>query len=304
MSQVEIRQHVTSQIIAAIENGVVPWRRSWRSLGGGRHRNAFSDRSYTGINPWLLELTALEHRFVSRCWGTFRQWTDLGCKIRKRPADVAPGAWGAKILFTKPVNRTKIDRATGKETEDRFQILKQYTIFNVDQVDGDSADCFRCITPEDTTPNFGPADELIEATGIELHFGGDRAFYKRPTPSGSWPHHADGDFVSVPHKSQFESQGAYYETVLHELAHAMEVRLGWTGTYPMGELIAEMSACFLSQELGIPNCESLENHAAYLQSWLKEMSDDPSFIFKASKQASIVADKLLSCVPKETPVEA
>ena len=54
----------------------------------------------------------------------------------------------------------------------------------------------------------------------------------------------------------------------------------------MGELIAEISACYLTNELGIPNAEPLENHAAYLQSWLKSMKPIPNFIFKAAKQAS------------------
>ena len=52
----------------------------------------------------------------------------------------------------------------------------------------------------------------------------------------------------------------------------------------MGELIAEIAACYLTNELGIPNAEPLENHAAYLQSWLKSMKSDPNFIFKAAKQ--------------------
>lgn len=62
----------------------------------------------------------------------------------------------------------------------------------------------------------------------------------------------------------------------------------------MNELVAEMSASFLSTELGVPQGETFENHAAYIKSWLKAMNDDPSFIFKASTQASKVADFLLS----------
>jgi len=72
----------------------------------------------------------------------------------------------------------------------------------------------------------------------------------------------------------------------------------------MGELAAEIAASFLSTELGIPQGETLENHTAYLQSWLKEMKDDPGYIFKASTQASKVADFLMSFVRKEEPVGA
>jgi antirestriction protein ArdC len=70
----------------------------------------------------------------------------------------------------------------------------------------------------------------------------------------------------------------------------------------MGELAAEIAASFLSTELGIPQGETLENHASYLGSWLKEMKSDPSYIFKASTQASKAADYLLSFVRKEETV--
>ncbi len=67
----------------------------------------------------------------------------------------------------------------------------------------------------------------------------------------------------------------------------------------MGELIAEMAACFLATELGIPNTEPLENHASYLKSWLSAMREDDNYIFKASRQASKVCDFLLSFVKQD-----
>ena len=69
----------------------------------------------------------------------------------------------------------------------------------------------------------------------------------------------------------------------------------------MGELIAEMASCFVSSELGIPAID-LGNHAAYLANWLAAMKADPSFIFRASTQASKTADYLMSFV-KPSKVE-
>ena len=62
----------------------------------------------------------------------------------------------------------------------------------------------------------------------------------------------------------------------------------------MGELVAEIGACYLARELGVPASENLTNHVAYLANWLKAMKDDPKFIFTASSQASKAADYLLS----------
>ncbi len=62
----------------------------------------------------------------------------------------------------------------------------------------------------------------------------------------------------------------------------------------MGELIAEMSACLMMAELGLPTTTNLENHAAYLKHWLDGMAGDSKFIFKAAAQASKAVDFLLS----------
>ena len=61
----------------------------------------------------------------------------------------------------------------------------------------------------------------------------------------------------------------------------------------MGELIAEIGGCFLANELGLPVSDQT-NHVAYLQNWLQAMKNDPSFIFKASTQASKAADFILA----------
>jgi len=53
-----------------------------------------------------------------------------------------------------------------------------------------------------------------------------------------------------------------------------------------------------------PNGESLENHAAYLKSWLDGMKGDSSFIFKASSMAAKSTDYLLSFVRKADAVES
>ena len=111
-------------------------------------------------------------------------------------------------------------------------------------------------------------DQVKVLTGTvrprRLRHGGDRAFYRRPTPEGSWPHHTAGDFIGLPPKAVFTTVGAYYETALHELAHWSELRTGWDYSkqgYPLSELAAEIGSCYLSQELGVPNGEALENHA-------------------------------------------
>lgn len=47
MNRTEIYHHVTEKLIAKIEEGVLPWRRSWEQ---GLPMNFISKRHYNGVN--------------------------------------------------------------------------------------------------------------------------------------------------------------------------------------------------------------------------------------------------------------
>ncbi len=308
----QIREEITAKIVAALEKDLLPWRRMWSTSTTGQHSNAVTGKPYRGVNPLLLQLHALDHGFQSNWWATFNQWKTLGCYINRRPDSVEPGQWGVTLATYIPI-KSKQDGKEAKakddqdeEEEDVFWVLKKFTVFNANQVNGKAAQQYQVVEQNETTtaaPDYEPAEELILKTGAEICFGGDSAFYRLPTPKGSWPNHTKGDYIQVPPKSSFIN-GSFYPTILHELAHWSEVRIGWDREkqgYAMGELIAEMASCFLATELGIPNGEPLDNHAAYLKSWLADMKNDPNYIFRASRQASKVSDFLLSFVrPTET----
>lgn len=296
-SQKQIREEITKRIVTAIESGVMPWRRPWRvSPNAGRPANVVSKRPYTGVNPLLLEIAAMQHGFTSRWWATYRQWHQLGCQVMKRPDNIEPGQWGTAIVFFRPVTKTVVDGETGEEQEEHFGVLRTYTIFCADQVAG--AERFQ-VTEEPgdgiAEPDYGPAEELIAATGADIRHGGERAYFD-PV----------GQFIQLPCRDRFATIGAYYETALHELAHWTEPRQNLDRQqlgYPMCELIAEIASCFTASEIGIPHGEGLENHAAYVRSWLDAMKGDASYIFRASKLASATCDFLLAFVREPEPVE-
>lgn len=300
MNQQELRKQITEQIVKALEGNVIPWRKPWSSSpNAGRPANFVSKRAYSGVNPHLLRLHQLRHGYSSRFYGTFQQWKSAGFCVSKRPAHILPGQYGCQIVFARPVTKKSVDKDTGEEVEDRFHLLKFYTVFCADQVEG--ADEYRVQAEPGNghVPDFEPAEQLVEASGAEVHTTNeDRAYYKRPTPFESWPDgHTDGDFIVMPHRSSFNSQIDWYGTLFHELGHFCEVRTGWDHRkhgYALGELAAEMAGCFLATELGVPQSDDLTNHVSYLKSWLGSMKDDPSFVFRASSQASKVCDYLLA----------
>ncbi len=290
-TQTELRQRINQQIIEALTAGAVPpWRRPWRDAPtAGLPANVLTRRPYTGVNPLLLQIATRRHGLRSQLWGTFQQWKALGAKVKPRPAHVPPGEWGCGIVFYKPMSRIESDPDTGEEKEHHFGFLRSYTLFNLDQTEGAQVEMPQP-PPETGFADHEPAETAIRATGADIRFGGGRAFYTR-----------DGDFIRCPSKGQFTDLDEYYETLFHELVHwtEHESRLNWNREerghcYALGELIAEIGACYLAQELGVPHAENLTNHVAYVGSWLRGMKEDARFIFQASAQASRGADYILS----------
>jgi antirestriction protein ArdC len=290
----ELRQRITTSIIEALETGnLPPWRKPWRcDPNAGMPTNVISKKRYSGVNVLLLETASMQHRFESKHWATYKQWSALGGQVKKRPTEIKPGHWGTTVIFWSPIKK-KMSGDTGEVIDDRYFIMKSYTVFNVEQVDGDF-DHLR--VGQDTVNSngevFEEAEVAITAIGADIRYGGNRAFY---APSG--------DFIQMPLRESF-SVSEYYETLCHELVHWTEPahRLAWDRKnegYAMGELIAELGGCFMCSELGLPTADNMTNHAAYLKNWLTAMKGDPKFIFKASTQASKAVDYLLSFSRRE-----
>lgn len=298
-SQKEIRERVAKQIVEELQRGGAPWIKPWvGAVNSGFPSNVISKKTYRGINPLLLEMAAQKRRFSSKWWGTYRQWVSLGGQVKKRPDDVASGEWGTKVVFFKPIKRIKKDDQ-GEEKVTSFPLLRDYVVFNADQVEGEVMDKFRVQPPsENSTIDFEPAETVIAATGADIrHQAGSEAAYYRPPL----------DHIVLPLKSQFENGpgglAGYYDTAFHELGHWSEHRLKWTGSYALGELRAEMAACFLSAEIGVPTVgKAGNNHAKYLESWIKTMNEDHRVIFRISSAATAAADFILSFSKKEQVV--
>ena len=161
-------------------------------MGGnqpGRHSNVASQQAYQGVNPLLLELHALRLGLLSRWWGTFNQWHELGCTIKRRPANVEEGHWGCRVVFWKPLTKTVVDDE-GNEEDEKLFCLRTFTVFSADQVEGEAAAAYQVSKDEgqpQAQPDFQPAEELMAATQADIRYGGDRAYYRRPIAGGLVP---------------------------------------------------------------------------------------------------------------------
>jgi len=189
--------------------------------------------------------------------------------------------------FTPEAEKERASREGGDPKAVPF--LKRFTVFNVAQCEGLRAGLASDPAPLPEREIVPVAEEVIAASGVPFHIGGDRAFYVPAL-----------DFVQVPPQPAFFEQINYYRTCLHELTHATghPKRLGrdlsngfGTKGYAREELVAELGSAFLCAALGIV---PTVRHADYIASWLEVLREDNRAIFRAAGQASKAADWLLS----------
>ena len=266
---------ITERIVSLLSKGTIPWHKPWQ-IQNGLPRNLISKKTYRGINVFLLSVMSYESPY----WLTYRQAIELGGNIRK-------GEKGCPVVFWKQLEID--DKETG-ETE-KIPVLRFYHVFNIEQCEG-----LKNISAiERHAPVMVRASEIVEHMPQRpiIKHGMIRAFY---SPSE--------DFVGMPLRERFTSEHEYFATLFHELVHAtgnqsrlnratLTDRAGFgSNPYCKEELIAELGAAFLCGQAGIAE-STINNSAAYIQCWLKELRNDRTLIVQAASQAQKAADFIL-----------
>mgnify|MGYP001791976826 CR=1 FL=1 len=292
--QFDVHQHVTDQIIKAMEAGAGDWQMPWHRSANAitRPRNIGSEKAYLGINILALWGAAAANDYSHGRWGTYRQWQAKGTQVRK-------GEKSSVIVFYRELKRPREDDPNETET---VLFARASRVFIVEQVDGFELRAADGAALEDRIDPIAAADALVVASGADVHTGGEQAFYSP----------AD-DRITMPDRERFigtetsDQTEAYYGTLFHELTHwtgsahrldrNLSTRFGDYG-YAAEELIAELGAAFLCAELGI-SATPRADHAAYLANWLKIMKADKKAIFTAASQASKTTDFPVGFAPDE-----
>lgn len=319
MSQrADFRKRLTDRLVEFIEeNDGTPWQKGWNAVNV-RPFNPATGVKYRGGNVLSLLYGALERESDDPRWMTLKQANAAGLRVRKgaRGELVEYWDWGQPKEARKrevdaegnPVETDEAadaDRveATGRVDDEprRRPVVFYAVVFNGRDIGG---------LPElkreiGWKPNE-LAEQLIAATGAQIEHrvlsrgsGGliaNQAYYDKV-----------GDKSVLPVRESFKSDGDYYATVLHELAH-------WTGhrsrlarfddepvdrkseAYAREELRADIAAMFLTSMLGVEG--SVQNHAKYTKSWLKLLNDDRHEIFRAARDAERIVDYLLDFAPE------
>ena len=268
-------KQVSSEIIEQIKKGTAPWQKPWKPGEQHSPSNLATGKAYTGGNSlYLMSRQISEGRGDNR-WGTYRQIEAAGGQVRR-------GEQGTKVLFyqnrteqpakdeTGKIRKDKEGKTIYEETERSQAVMRQYTVFNVEQTDGLKLPSREAeATPEWDTHR--EADKVLRASGAKVQHvpGGDRAYYRMAE-----------DKIVLPDPSQFATRNGYYQTALHEAGHStghhermnrdtlkegMAAGFG-SPEYAREELRAEISAMMTGEQVGVGH--DPQRGAAYVENWV------------------------------------
>lgn len=277
---------------------------------------------YQGSNILRLNMFGTLHDYKDNRWLTLPQIWKLGGKISKfdqawsgvsiwlvnpegaikRTRNNETGEW--EIVYKKDENTGEylLDKK-GKKIPEKISTISTQKVYNVEVVTGLNLPPMEMPSKLDTKERCAAMDSIIENSEAPvLHdvYYGTRRYYS-----------VEHDQIHLPPVDLFKSMTAYYATAAHEIGHSTghESRLNRTfgvnkfsKEYAREEMVAEFTAVFLSQELGIqiPFDEEI-THQEYLRSWnakIKVLTDDPkelyAIISDAEKATKYIKEHMLA----------
>ena len=292
----DVYARVTAQFNNAIEQGVGTWRMPWHTSGRYAFSpiNVASKKPYRGINTVCLWAAAQAKGYERGEWAAYQQWQDKGAQVCK-------GEKATLVVFWKFANDSGESQEDGAESSagrSRLLFTRGCSVFNAAQVDGYTPKADADIAmPE----RIAHAEAFFQAIRADLRHGGNQAFYAPAT-----------DHIQMPPFGAFADNVFYYSTLAHEHTHwtaktercdrQLGKRFG-DNAYAAEELIAELGAAFTCAHLGL-STEPREDHAQYIQSWLKVLKADKRAIFTAASKAQQAADYLANRAARVSEVAA
>ena len=291
----KLRESMTEAFLAALQEDKLPWHSMWTSM---RPKNAITDKNYKGINAFWLSFVAEAKGYDDNRWCTFKQAESKGWHIKKGEKASSIEYWRLYDKLKKkyiewPEARQIVSDDPERE-KDIILTCRTYCVFNANQIEG---------IPELVHPNNvdikevrAKRDVLLNNMDLNFREGGNEAYYQ-PLQ----------DRITMPPEKSFLDTYGYMSTFLHECGHATghKSRLDrdLTGSfgsvsYAKEELRAEIASAFTAQALSLNSdgtipSDRLDNHKAYIQSWIEVIQDKPNELFSAIKDAEGISDYLL-----------
>ncbi len=278
----EKRNALVEKVIKDIEAGK-PFFWNSEHFGKPAHNIAVG-APYRGLNRMRLMIAAEEHGYTDSRWCTYKQAQEKGWQVKK-------GEKGTHIeWWTNSVTVRELNADTGEEEKQvkmlERPIVKSYTVFNAQQMEGVPAEHPLTINENDKNRYM---ENMLKNSEAKIFFDQSNRNFYRPL----------SDEIHVLPREKFKTLDGFYATCAHEIAHSTghssrlnrELLNFEKSEYAKEELRAELASAFLQQQYGVKFEEKhYENHAAYLQSWAKVLKDDPNELYRAASKAQEIAD--------------
>ena len=314
MTNKDKAQKVVDRILELVNSGEpLPWVKPW---GNTTHTvKVFEGVKTVTITPKAWNRDGKPYKGCNTYlpqgeYITFNQCKKEGGKVKK-------GAKGFPIAYWNFTKKEETDPDTGETVVKTIPFLKGYTVFRVSDCEGieqkHEPKPYTISIPivnyrEGENPNIlNSLAEQIVADYEEFAKGTEPNFcIKRETASKDAFYSPLGDYVQVPHRTQYTNTAEYYSTLFHELGHSTghSTRLNrFTGSakfasfgsedYSREELVAETTAATILNAIGLEDGNTFRNSAAYIKSWASHIKEDPMMYITASTRASMAVDMIL-----------
>ena len=279
-------QAMVDHVIELIEEHGVNWSNGWKDIST-RPMNVDTGTVYRGWNSLWLGMLGATHV------ATFKGWQRLGYSCK--------GLKGKGIAVT---TRAPVKKKNEHGVEEvAFIKWGSVTVFRAQDVKHfETGEPWLPPIVEnlvDKTEVLSRAEQFLTDTGIEV----------RHAPAGGAFYSPSGDYIQLPNRELFEGTDTssptecLYSTWAHEAIHATghKSRLNRLTEYhtkegrAKEELVAEFGAILLSIDLGI-EITPREDHAAYIEGWLKALKGDSpeKFLMSAAADAQKAIEHLES----------
>lgn len=303
------------------------WKKGW--IGGesgyaGLPQNV-GGRNYSGSNSFFLQLHTAAMGYQLPVYLTFKQAHNLKAHVLKGEK-AFPVVYWDMLVKDRDGRRISSDeyRAMTKEERQRLEAIpfvKSFPVYNVAQTNlaeiqpermQKLLDRFKVPELRDTEGMYAHAalDRMVQTQQwlcpIQADKRVDGAFYSPSQDRIVVPMKAQFNIGSMPEET-YRGGMEYYSTMLHEMTHSTMTpeRLNReTGgrfgdpKYAKEELVAELTAAMISHSMGFDS-KVTDNSAAYLDSWIGTLKQEPKFIVSVMADVNRASDLILDHVDKQ-----
>lgn len=286
---------INEAVIKGLKAKGLEWFKPWTVNGiVGHNVNYMNGTRYHGVNVFILNNEMIEKGYASPEWITYKNAEKAGGKVRK-------GEKSTMIVFWKPYwvnDEKKFSPVEKKGYEIRF-MLRYYNVFNIGQCDGLESKIPPVEEPKEKVKlePIERADAIIKGYKTAPKIVSKdkaRAYYQPAT-----------DIINMPEMDDFVDADSFYKTLFHEAAHStghkarlnrktlIEMKKFGDKSYSREELVAEISSQYLTGVAELEPKDGMANTQAYVNGWIKHLTDHEKEALTAMGQAAKAVDYIL-----------